>query len=260
MPARRRKIFDAVEHPEPDLPERGPAVRRHLEEERRAVALQDRRLQEPGRPERREEAEDVEAEHRGRARPEERSEERPLRNEGRDDERVDGQARRARHERRDQDRRDAVALVLDRPRRHDGRNRAGVRREERQERLPLQAGLAHRAVRDERRAREVARVLEEADEEEEEQDLRKEHEDGSDAAPHAFDERGSRNAAAGSSAPTQAPDARTAASTRSMRGRAAEKIVWKTATTTARKMSGPATGWRKTASRRRVQSGGAGAA
>ena len=67
-----------------------------------------------------------------------------------------------------------------------------------------------------------------------------------------------RSGPSGSSRPTRSPDAPTARSTRSMRGAAALKIVWKTPTTTARKTSGPATGWRKRLSSRRVQTGGAG--
>ncbi len=59
--------------------------------------------------------------------------------------------------------------------------------------------------------------------------------------------------------PTQSPETLTAASTASINGVAQEKIAWKTATTTIAKMMGPAIGWRKTPSRRRVQMGGAGA-
>jgi len=78
--------------------------------------------------------------------------------------------------------------------------------------------------------------------------------------PHTPSRRSDLSRDAGRSADSHAPDACTAWSTASMSGRAAEKIVWNTATTTARKTSGPATGCRNTASSRRVQTGGAGAA
>src|SRR5664279_6252358 len=55
------KDLRAVVHPKADLPKGGPPVGRHFEKERRPVALQDGRLQEPRRAEGREEAEEVEA-------------------------------------------------------------------------------------------------------------------------------------------------------------------------------------------------------
>ena len=177
-----------VEQAQAEPAEGGHPVGRHLEDERGPLALQDGRLQDARRGDRREKSEDVEAEQRGGAGAQKGADERRLREERRDDQGVDGESRRAGHERGDEDRRDPVALVLDRARRQDGRYRAGVGGKEGNERLPLEADLRHRPVGDQGRAREVARVLQDADEEEEEEDLREEDHDRTDARPDALDE------------------------------------------------------------------------
>ena len=106
-------------------------------------------------------------------------------NERRDDQRIDRDARRAGHQRRDQDRGQPVALVVDHARRHDSGNRAGEARQQRNEGAAVQAGAAHDAVHQERRARHVAEVFQQQDEQEQDQDLRQEHQHAADAGDHA---------------------------------------------------------------------------
>ena len=80
--------------------------------------------------------------------------------------------------------------------------------------LPCRPAFAHRAVGDERRAREVARVLEDADEQEQQQDLRQEDDDRPDAAPDAVDEKRLEQGRRAERPTASAPEAGTAWSTR----------------------------------------------
>ena len=181
----------------------------------------------------------------------------PVRHERRDDQRVDRQPRRAGHERRDQNRRHALALVLDGARRHDRRHRAGIRRQQRNERLAVEPDGAHHAVGDERGAREVARVLEHADEEEEQKDLRKEDQHRLHAVPEAIAHQ-ARIQLSGSSCATDAPARVSRLPRPSESGWPMLKTTWKTAMTTTRKMSGPQMRCSRMESRRRVHSGDSG--
>ena len=49
----------------------------------------------------------------------------------------------------------------------------------------MQAGAAHDAVHQERRARHVAEIFQQQDEQEDDDDLRQEHDDAADAGNHA---------------------------------------------------------------------------
>jgi hypothetical protein len=68
----------------------------------------------------------------------------------------------------------------------------------------------------------------------------------------------SRGAPAGTTVSAHRPALPISASTPSDSGAAAVKMLWNTASTTPRKTSGPATGWRNTASSRRVHAGATG--
>ena len=87
-----------------------------------------------------------------------------------------------------------MAIVAQRSRwlptmRAAGGHRAGVAREKRQEGAARKAHRAHRAVKQERRSRQVARLLHQQDEEEEDQDLRQEHHHAAHAADDGVDEQ-----------------------------------------------------------------------
>ena len=105
--------------------------------------------------------------------------------EGGNDQRVDRDPRRAGHQRRDQDGGQPVAAIVDHPRRHDAGDRAGETRQQRNEGAAVQAGAAHDAVHQERRARHVAEIFQQQDEQEDDDDLRQEHDDAADAGNHA---------------------------------------------------------------------------
>ena len=77
-----------------------------------------------------------------------------------------------------------VAPVVDHPRRHDAGDGAGKARQQRDEGAAVQAGAAHDAVHQERRARHVAEVFEQQDEQEQDQDLRQEDDHAADAGDH----------------------------------------------------------------------------
>ncbi len=100
-------------------------------------------------------------------------------------EHVDRQPRRTAHERRDQDRGQAIAAIRDQPRRHDPRQRAGVARQQRHEGVAGQPEPAQQPIHHEGRPRQVAGVLEQADQEEQQADLRQEHRRAGDAADDA---------------------------------------------------------------------------
>ena len=200
---------------------------------------------------------DVKAEHDHGAQTDDAAEKQAIGNERRDDERVDGQTRRAGHEGRDQDGGDALALVLDGAGGHDGGHGAGIGREQRDEGLAVEADGTHDAVGDERGAGQVAGVLQNADEEEEQQDLGQEDEHRLDAVPQAVAQQqaqpvvGKQQRGMGAEPVSRRPRP-------SESGWPMVKTTWKTAKTTARKMSGPAMRWSRTESRRRVQSEAAG--
>ena len=114
-----------------------------------------------------------------------------LAEEDRREHRDDHCLRAARDERREDDRHAAVTLILDRPRRHDGRHAASLADDHRDERLARKAELAEEAVHDERDARHVSAVLQEREKQEHDRDHRDEPEHRRDAAPRAVvDERG----------------------------------------------------------------------
>ena len=167
-----------------------PAVGRHLENERRRCAPEDRGFEQSRRDDGCREADHIESDHRCGLGAEERAEHAALRgNEGRNDQGVNGQTRRAGHERGDENGRDPVPLAFDRAGGHDGGNGAGVSGEQRDERFSLQSDARHRAIGDQGRAREVARVLEDADKQEQDEDLGQEDHDRADARPDAFDQQ-----------------------------------------------------------------------
>ena len=114
---------------------------------------------------------------------------RTIRNKRRDQQGVHRQPRRTGHEWRDEDRRDAIAFVLNGARRHDRRYRATVGREQRDEALALQSDARHGAVRDQRGARQVAGVFQDADEQEQEQHLRQEYEHAPNPPPDALNDQ-----------------------------------------------------------------------
>ncbi len=178
--------FGAVDQPQSQRRQGGPAVRRHLQHERGALALEHRGFKQARRCNGSDKPKNIQPQHRSRASSQEEAHQRPVRNERRDDQQVNRKPRRAGHERRDQNGGDAVALVLDGARRHDGRNRAGVGGKQRDEALALQADAGHGAVRDHRRARQIARIFQNADEQEQQQDLRQEHNHRSHAGPNAL--------------------------------------------------------------------------
>ena len=89
----------------------------------------------------------------------------------------------------DEDGGETVALVLDGACGHDGGHGAGVGGEERDEGFAVEADSAHDAIGDERGARQVAGVFEDADEEEQQENLGEEDEHGGDAFPHAVEEK-----------------------------------------------------------------------
>ena len=160
------------------------AIRRQLDDEGQPLRLE--RLHglrdHPRSDERRDDAERVHRDHQERLR------EPRARDERRDDERVDRQARRAGHQRHDEHRQQAVALALHRARRGDGRDRACEAEQHRHECTPVQVHRAHHAIHQVRDAREIAAILEEAEEQEQHQDLRHEHEHRAHAGDHAIDE------------------------------------------------------------------------
>ena len=123
-----------------------------------------------------------------------------------DQERVDGETRATAHQRRDEHCRQPVARIIDRPRGHDARDRAGERAEKRDERLAVKADLAHDPSHDERRAGHVPGILEKPEEEEKEEYLGEERDDGRHAGDAAVTIR-SRRSPAGMASPTRAPSA-----------------------------------------------------
>ena len=146
-------------------------------------------LQQPRRGEGGDESGKIEAEHHQRAQAEKAVEVRGVGNEGRDEQQIDRQPRRAGHERRDQNGGQAVALVLNGARGHDGRNRAGIGRKQRDERFAVEADSAHHAVGDQRGAGQVAGIFENADEKKQQQNLREEDQNRADAFPHAVEQQ-----------------------------------------------------------------------
>ena len=102
---------------------------------------------------------------------------------------VHRQPGRAGHERRNQDGGNAVALALDGARRHDGRHCAGVGREQRDKALAVQAHARHGLVGDDRCARQIAGVFQDADHQEQQQNLRQEDQHRAGSLPHAIDEQ-----------------------------------------------------------------------
>ena len=129
---------------------------------------------------------------------------------------VDRQPRRTAHERRDQDRREPIAAIGNQPRRHDAGQRAGVRREQRHEGMARQAEAAQHAIHHEGGAREIAGVLEQADEEEQQADLRQEDDRASDAADDAVGGEVADRARAAAPSETQCPRCAKVASIRSI--------------------------------------------
>ena len=158
------------------VPQRRHLVRRQLEDHRPRGALHERPPQHGRADERRHRAEEV-ARRERHGGVERLADEQHARQEH-----VDRQPRRAAHERRDEDRREPIAAIRNQPGRHDPGQRAGVAREQRHERVAGQAEAAEQPVHHERGAREIAGVLEQADEEEQQADLRQEHHRARDAA------------------------------------------------------------------------------
>ena len=81
----------------------------------------------------------------------------------------------------------------------------------------LQSDARHGAVGDQRRARQIAGVFQDADEQEQQQDLRQEYHHRSDAAPDPVDQQRTQRRS-GSSVPIQLPEAVMPACTRSISG------------------------------------------
>ena len=112
-------------------------ILRQLQNERRLARFEDRTLQQPRRCHRGNKSGEIQPEHHDVLQTEKSVQECFVRNERRNQQHVDRQTRRAGHEGRHENRREAVALVLDGARRHDGRNCAGICREQGDERLPF---------------------------------------------------------------------------------------------------------------------------
>ncbi len=132
-------------------------------------------------------AKHIQTQHGDRAGSHHRSQHRTVGDERRNHHGVNRQPRRTGHERCDQNGGDAVALVLDRARRHDGRNGASVGGKQRDERLSVQADLCHHLVGDHRGSRQVAGIFQNADDEEEKQNLRQKDQHRSGALPDSVD-------------------------------------------------------------------------
>ena len=106
-----------------------------------------------------------------------------------DQQRVDRQPCRAGHQRRGDDGGDPVARRRQRPGRHDARDRAGERRQHRDEGAAFQPGLGHHPVHQERRPRHVADAFQEREQAEQQHDLRNELQHGPDAADDPLTEQ-----------------------------------------------------------------------
>ena len=138
--------------------------------------------------------------------------------------------------------------------------RAGVRGQQRHERVAGQSEPAQHAIHHERRARQIARVLEQADQEEQQADLRQEHHRAGDAADDALRPPGR---GPGPRAAACAAHSRRGART-SPRSDPSGRWPARRASRTARpspatKTSSPSTGWVKRLSSRSVSVSGASA-
>ncbi len=114
---------------------------------------------------------------------------RPAREQQARQQHVHRQPCRATHERQHQNRREPVAPARNQARAHDGGHGAGMRGQQRNERLPRQAKPREESIVHECRAGEITRVFQQADEEEQQHDLRQEHDRARDAADHAVDQQ-----------------------------------------------------------------------
>src|ERR1700739_2701165 len=168
--------FGAINETHDQRADGGHAVLRQLKDEGRFARFEDGAFEEARGGHGCDESGEVEAKHDDGAEAEESVEERNVRNECSDEEYVNRQSRRAGHEWRDENCRETVPLVFDGTRGHDGGHRAGIRREQREERLAIEADGAHDAIGDERGAGKIAGVFEDSDEKEEKQNLGEEDE------------------------------------------------------------------------------------
>jgi len=173
----------ALPHPVQGHAQRGAPVRRHLQQQQRVLALEERLAEQPGHGKRGPEPEQVQPEHDAGPRPCRVS----RGQQHRDQQRIDGQTRRTAHQRHHQRRDKAVLLIVDRARGHDARDRAGETAEHRHERFSVQAHLAHQPVHDERRARHVPGVLQQPEEEKQDQNLRQKDDHTAHARDDAVD-------------------------------------------------------------------------
>ena len=178
----------AVPHVAQDGRGHGAFVGRQLHDEHRRLAFEQGFLEHPRYYQRHHRAEQI---HREQGQPlqAEYAGELRLRHARGDEHGVDRQPRRAAHQRRDEDGHEPVLRRLDGARGHDAGDGAGVGTQHRDEALAVQADLAHQAVHEERRARHVAGVFQQANEAEEQQNLRQEDDDRADAGDDALHEQ-----------------------------------------------------------------------
>ena len=107
-------------------------------------------------------------------------------NESRAHQRVDREARRTAHEGHRERRGQAGLGVFDGAGGEEAGNRAREAGKQRHETLAVEPAPTEQTIHDERRARHVAAVLQDADEQEKDEDLRQEGEEGPDPADHAI--------------------------------------------------------------------------
>ncbi len=139
---------------------------------------------------------------------------------------------------------------LDGPRGHHRRDGAGVAREQREEAPPREPEPAQRTVEHDRRAGEVARVLERADDQEEDEDLRHEGEERADAGEHRVLHEVVGEAGREQAADERSRSPRSPSFTSAISGAAQVKMAWKSTAITSAKTGRPSQVERKTRSSR----------
>ena len=147
----------------------------------------------------------------------------------------------------------SLRLGISRLERMPRKRSARMAREQRHEGVAGQAEPTEGAIGDERRPRQIARVLEQADEEEEQTDLRQKDHRAGDPADHAFDQQVPDRARACRAASSHPPSRPKIASIMSIGTDANEKIDQNRPNITRAKIAVPASGWVSTRSTRSVR-------